>query len=135
MSLNWKRLFTPQGIFREFGIILTCLVCVVGLWMFIEISDEITEAETQSIDSYLLTSFRQSSNPAKPVGPEWGKEVARDVTALGSKVVLSFVVLVVVGFLLLQKNMGKLGLLSFHRCLEYSLSLASKCCLFVSARM
>lgn len=104
MSFKWKRFFSPRGIFREFGIILTCLVCVVGLWLFIEISDEITEAETVSIDTYLLTSFREAADPGKPIGPQWGKEVARDITALGSKFVLSFVVLIVAGFLFLKRK-------------------------------
>ena len=111
MSFKWNRFFSPRGIFREFGIILTCLVCVAGLWMFIEISDEITEAETQSIDTYLLTSLREPVDLEKPIGPQWGKEVARDVTALGSKFVLSLVVLVVAGFLFLKKRYGQAWLI------------------------
>ena len=104
MSSKWRTYLSPNGIFRELGIILTCLVCVVGVWAFIIISDRVTDNKTRSLDEYVMTSFRTSSDLGDPIGPEWSEEIARDVTALGSKTLLTFIVLAVAGFLFLKKQ-------------------------------
>ena len=45
--------------------------------------------------------FRHADNPAAPIGPAWVQEMARDITSLGSYVVLGLVLSAVVGYLLL----------------------------------
>lgn len=107
MSINWSAFRYPGGIFREFGIIITCLVCIAGLWLFIEITEQVTDHQTQSFDDYVLTSFRESSDLSDPIGPEWGEEVARDITSLGSKTLLVLIVLSVAGFLFLKGHPGQ----------------------------
>lgn len=107
MSINWNAFGYSKGIFRELGVILTCLVLIAGVWVFVEITDQITDQETRSFDQYILSSLRKADDPGKPIGPEWGTEIARDITALGSKTLLIIIVLSVAGFLFLKKHYGQ----------------------------
>lgn len=111
MSAYLWQFFKPKGIFQEFGILFTCLIIIAESWAFIEITDEITQEETRSFDEYVLTSLRQTEDPSKPIGPEWGAEVARDITALGSKTLLILIVLSVAGFLFFKKHYGQAWLI------------------------
>jgi undecaprenyl-diphosphatase len=53
----------------------------------------------RSTDEGLLRAMRTAGDLATPVGPRWFQEMVRDVSALGSNVVLTFAVVVVAGFL------------------------------------
>lgn len=70
-------------------------------WVFLALAGEVLDGETHAFDRAILLAFRTPGNPADPLGPGWLEEMARDVTALGSMVVLSFVTLAVAGYLLL----------------------------------
>ena len=111
MSFNWRAFGYTRGIFRELGIIITCLVLIAGVWSFIEISEQITDKDTRAFDQYVLTSLRQADDPTKPIGPEWGTQVARDITALGSVTLLIIIVMAVSGFLFLKKHYGQAALI------------------------
>lgn len=111
MSINWRSFLYPSGIFREFGIIITCLAFIAGLWLFIEVTENVSDKESHAFDEYVLTSFREAGNLAEPVGPDWVEDVARDITALGSKTLLVLIVLSVAGFLFLKKHYGQGGLI------------------------
>jgi undecaprenyl-diphosphatase len=104
MSINWRAFPYPGGIFREFGIIVLLLVLVAGIWGFAQISENVSDQDTRSFDEYVMTSLRQSADASKPIGPAWGEEVARDITALGSKTLLVFFVLAIATFLFLKKH-------------------------------
>jgi undecaprenyl-diphosphatase len=84
---------------------LSALVALValtaGVWMFIEIADEIVEQEPIRFDEKLLLALRSANDPADPIGPAWLTEMARDLTALGGTGVLTFVTLATLGYLLL----------------------------------
>lgn len=68
---------------HEFGAILSVFVLASGLWVFIEVADEVTEGETRALDRALLLALRNPSNLADPRGPPWLEEMGRDLTALG----------------------------------------------------
>lgn len=104
MSINWNTFLYPNGIFREFGIIVTCLVFIAGLWLFIEVTEEVSDDDAHTFDNYVLTSLRNPDDLTQPIGPEWGAEVARDITSLGSKTLLVLIVLTVAGFLFLKRH-------------------------------
>lgn len=81
-------------------LIALLLVAFCG-WVFLALADEVLEGETHVFDRAILLALRTPGNPADPLGPGWLEEMARDVTALGSMVVLCFVTGAVAGYLLL----------------------------------
>lgn len=79
------------------------LLAAASAWSFIEIADEVVEGETPAIDERIILAMR-TSDPNDPIGPAWFEEAVRDLTALGSTLVLSIAVVTVVGFLLLMRH-------------------------------
>jgi undecaprenyl-diphosphatase len=73
-----------------------------GIWVFVEIADEISEADAHRIDSAIMLAMRSGGDPADPVGPRWFEELARDVTALGGAAILLLLTLGILGYLLLR---------------------------------
>lgn len=90
--------------YYELSLIITILVILLSSWAFIEVTDEILENEAREFDKQVLLMMRAEANLSQPVGPHWLPEVMRDLSALGSKSVLTVVVLSVVGFLVLRKQ-------------------------------
>ncbi|MHB1556866.1 MAG: phosphatase PAP2 family protein [Isosphaeraceae bacterium] len=80
--------------------LVAALVVVSGAWGFIELADEVQDGETRAIDEWLLRSFRNPDDPSDPIGPVWFEESVRDLTALGSSIVVGLVVAAVLGLLL-----------------------------------
>ncbi len=57
-------------------------------------------------DSYVMLALRKSTKESVPIGPPWLQEAARDVTSLGSIIVLLIITFAVAGFLLLTRMPG-----------------------------
>lgn len=81
---------------------------------FLKIADEVIEGEAHAWDSRILAWCRVNGQPDMPWGPLWFQEGMRDLTALGSPVVLAFAVLAAWGGLMLarQRGMAWLALVS-----------------------
>ncbi len=94
------------------------LVAAVGLWGFIELSDQIqelpgnSEAMKGALDQTILLWFRNPADLSDPVGPTWFEEAARDVTALGSTAVLTLATLACVGFMFFRGRHQTAGFLA-----------------------
>ena len=88
---------------RPLFALLALLAVVIGVWGFIEIADEVQEDEVRTLDVRLLQALRDPANPAELRGPEWLEDAARDVTALGSIVVLTLFTAITVIYLWLQR--------------------------------
>lgn len=94
-----------RGLSRQELVVMLCLVVVSGgLWLFIELADEVTEGETHSIDEQLLLALRTPADHSDPLGPGWVEEMGRDFTALGSVGVLTLMILGTLGYLLLSRH-------------------------------
>jgi undecaprenyl-diphosphatase len=89
---------------REVSVLLMLLVVIGGTWLFIELADEVHEGETQRVDEWVVRAMRQVDDPTRPIGPHWLASAARDITALGSSIVLLLVTSVVAGYLLLIRK-------------------------------
>jgi undecaprenyl-diphosphatase len=87
---------------REFSVLATLALAVVAVWGFVELAGEVLEGETHAFDERLLLALRSASDPSDPLGPGWLEELMRDVTGLGSTVVLTFITLSVAGLLALE---------------------------------
>jgi undecaprenyl-diphosphatase len=72
------------------------------LFVFLKLASEITEGDTRALDARILIALRNHADSARPIGPPWMESALLDLTAIGSPTVLGLVVLVVIGFLLLQ---------------------------------
>jgi undecaprenyl-diphosphatase len=70
-----------------------------GVWIFAMIAGEVKESDTLSFDRQLLLAMRRPDLSLK--GPPAFQEAARDVTALGSVVVLTLITAATAGFLAL----------------------------------
>ena len=83
------------------GILAMLTASTSALLFFIKVSDEVIEGDTRKIDLMILMWVRTRGNPTDPVGPRWVEDVARDITALGSPVVLGLFILIAAIFLVL----------------------------------
>lgn len=80
------------------GIVFVCI------WGFVELADEVSEGGSLAIDRQLLLSLRNPADHADPIGPSWVEEMARDITALGSVIVLAILAAITTGYLWLTKQ-------------------------------
>ncbi len=93
----------------ELAILAAIFVAVAALWAFGTMAAEVVEGDTGKFDEHLLLALRQPGNLAVPIGPSWGLQVARDLTAFGGPVGIGLVTMVVGGYLALQRKFGLLG--------------------------
>ncbi|MDB5649802.1 MAG: phosphoesterase [Hyphomicrobiales bacterium] len=75
------------------------LVLVFGL-----LAEEVMEGDTSAFDRHLILLLRDPANPGHLLGPPWLAEALRDLTSLGSVLVLSTVIVIVLGYLALTRN-------------------------------
>ena len=85
------------------------LFCV---WGFLELAEDVPEGRFKRSDELILRSLRDAAHPEKPIGPGWLKDTMRDVSALGSEVVLTFAVASVVIYLLLLRRPHRAGVVA-----------------------
>lgn len=89
---------------HELSVLVSLVAFSGGVWVFLEVADEVLEGETDSIDETLLLALRTGEGKADPIGPGWVEEVGRDFTALGGTAVLTFVALAAISYLLLVRH-------------------------------
>ena len=88
----------------ENRLLISVLAIAALLFAFGLIAQEVVEGEPLAFDRILLLAFRDPANPSVPIGPPWLLEAARDVTSLGSTIVLGIILFAVVGYLLLARK-------------------------------
>jgi len=89
-------------------VLLVALGVVAGTWIFVELTGEVLEGDTQAFDRWFVQALRSPEDPAWPRGPRWLVEVGRDVTAFGSPMVVALLTAAVLGYLWLQRRYGAL---------------------------
>lgn len=95
-ALIWiRQTMGPQGpLFLLLG--AAVLLLAFGL-----IAEEVMEGSTKTLDAKIVLAFRNGDDLANPIGPAWLQSMARDITALGSVVVLWIILVAVVGYFFL----------------------------------
>ncbi|MFN7129041.1 MAG: phosphatase PAP2 family protein [Brevundimonas sp.] len=89
----------------EIAALTALFVAALGVMTFIEIADDMTEADGQAFDQQVLALLRPyADDPGRPWGPWWLKEAAADITSLGGISVLGLFALIVIVFLLSQRK-------------------------------
>jgi undecaprenyl-diphosphatase len=89
---------------KEASVLVALLLAAGGVWLFIELADDVLEGDTRALDESLILALRSTGDPRDPLGASWVEELARDVTALGSAGILAFVTVAAAGFLVLQRK-------------------------------
>lgn len=89
----------------EFSVLLAGVIIAGCAWGFIELAEIARQTSPHDFDAEILLGFRESGRPDDPLGPSWLEEAVRDVTGLGSMIVLLLVTAAVVFYLvLIRKN-------------------------------
>jgi undecaprenyl-diphosphatase len=90
---------------RKDAALLFIFFLVSGLVLvFALVTEEVLEGDTAALDRRIIQLFRDPANPSLPLGPPGLHEAMRDVTSLGSTVVLAGVLILVSLYLLLSNN-------------------------------
>lgn len=77
------------------------LIFLVAVGVFFGLVDGAREGDYLEVERNIMAALREAG---RPLGPEWVAEGMRDITALGSAVVLSGVTLLIVGYLWLSRR-------------------------------
>ena len=89
----------------EFAALGALLIIAFGVMTFIEVADDMTEADGQAFDQMVLSALRPyADDPGRPWGPWWLKEAAADLTSLGGISVLTLFAAIVIVFLISQRK-------------------------------
>lgn len=86
----------------EAEVLLALGGAAAGVLAFLVIAGTVFNGGFRGVDEALLLALRNPADLSDPLGPPWFEEVVRDLTALGSTVVLTIVVMAVSGFLYLS---------------------------------
>lgn len=89
------------------GLLLLCLI-VAAVWGLAELTDEVLEGATRSLDRDILLALRTPGDLSDPVGSPYVEEMARDLTALGGTVVITGATLLAAGFFLMRGSLGSM---------------------------
>jgi undecaprenyl-diphosphatase len=79
------------------------LTIAVLLFAFGILAQEVSEREPLAFDQSVMLALRNPADPSVPIGPAWFQEMARDITSLGSTVVLGIITFAIVGYLFLAR--------------------------------
>ncbi|MFN6102908.1 MAG: phosphatase PAP2 family protein [Planctomycetaceae bacterium] len=79
-------------------------VVLIGAWVFIQMAELIQNHGGHPLDESILKWFRQSGDVGQLRGPWWMGEVMRDLTALGSPLILGLLTVVTTGYLVVSRR-------------------------------
>lgn len=95
---TWHR---PEG-WGELIRVLAIVAFCGATWLFIGIAGEVPEGQHLDLERSIMQVFR--SEAGAPIGPHWLPDAVRDLTALGSAVVLILLVVLILGYLCLRRQ-------------------------------
>ena len=83
---------------------MSVLTIAVLLFAFGLIAQAVSKGERLTFDRNVMLALRSPADPRVPIGPAWLREGARDITSLGSTVVLGIITFAAVGYLFLARK-------------------------------
>lgn len=86
----------------EIAAVTALFIVALGIMTFVEVADDMTEADGQAFDQAVLTWLQPVAG--EPRGPWWLKEAAADLTSLGGISVLGLFAVIAIAFLLIQRK-------------------------------
>jgi undecaprenyl-diphosphatase len=112
-TLNTRAIGLAKWLRRHTNLLVlfVAFLIVGGVWGFVQIADEVVEGDTQHFDEWAVRALRMPNPkppperpPEVPIGPEWMREVGRDMTALGGVAFMFLVTAMVTGYLLMVRK-------------------------------
>jgi undecaprenyl-diphosphatase len=101
---TWLVALWRKSTWREFALLFCAAGFCLCLWGFVELAEDVPEGRFKVTDEKILRAFRSPDDLAKTIGPVWLRDAGRDLTALGGPTVLTLLVLLVIGYLLLNRQ-------------------------------
>jgi undecaprenyl-diphosphatase len=106
---------------------LSLVAVAVLLLVFGGIAAFVAGGRSSALDRAVILAMRDPSHPLNPIGPAWMQDAIRDVTSLGSVIVLLFFSAAFAGYLLLARRkadavlmlIAAAGALTFNDLLKY----------------
>lgn len=86
----------------EIAAVSALFIVALGVMIFVEVADDMTEADGQAFDHAVLAWLQPVAG--EPRGPWWLKEAAADLTSLGGISVLALFAVIAFAFLLIQRK-------------------------------
>lgn len=86
----------------EIAAVAALLVFTLGVLTFVEVADDMTEADGMAFDQAVLHWMQPIAGD--PRGPWWLQEAAADLTSLGGISVLGLFAIIAIAFLMIQKK-------------------------------
>jgi undecaprenyl-diphosphatase len=111
MLRRFLNLLVDQWRSERWFIVIAFVFATCG-YVFLEISSEVHDGETQSIDNAILRALRTPDDVQVPIGPHWLLHAAQDISALGGTAVISLITLTVLGYFIISRRFHAAGFLS-----------------------
>jgi undecaprenyl-diphosphatase len=89
---------------RNTGVLVASAICGVLFLGFVAIASVVMEGTPTTFDQTIMHIAHDPNNPCRPLGPPWLAEAMRDITGLGSTVVITFATLAVFLYLWVAHN-------------------------------
>jgi len=86
------------------GALISILAMACLLFIFGFVAQSVAEGKSLAFDRSIILALREPGNPSALIGPAWVQEAARDLTSLGSIIVLAIITLSVAGYLFLERK-------------------------------
>jgi undecaprenyl-diphosphatase len=86
------------------GALVSILALACLLFAFGVIAQNVVAGRSFALDQRIIVALRDPTNPSAPIGPAWLQEAARDLTSLGSIIVLAIITLTFSGYLFLARK-------------------------------
>jgi undecaprenyl-diphosphatase len=104
LSRKWPPRLTSWIAHPDFVVHVAVLAIVGLLWGFSMLCAVALREPTNKVDRRILLLLREPGHPDDPIGPRWLEGAWRDVTALGSDVIVGVVALLVLGLLIVERK-------------------------------
>jgi undecaprenyl-diphosphatase len=84
------------------GLVILIFLAATAVFVFVELVGAVLEGATRGLDAWVLLALRSPGDTADPLGPWWVQKVFRDITSLGSTVVVTLMAVAVLGYLVIE---------------------------------
>jgi len=83
---------------------LGAAVVLIGAWVFLHMANLVEDHGGHPLDDVIIQWFRQPGDPGVLRGPSWTEEAVRDLTALGSPLVVALLTVLTSGYLVVSRR-------------------------------